>query len=89
MRNIFSLKERLFGVSNPEGNHGEDVKEEYYYLASTPTHSYMKALYKYPQAAFPYKQLREENKKRVSYIFHHKEGLKEKKAQRKSKKILF
>ena len=51
------LKERLFGVSGPEGNHGEDVKENYYYLDSTPTHSYCKALYKYPQAAFPYDEL--------------------------------
>jgi Glycosyl hydrolase family 63 C-terminal domain len=51
------LKERLFGVSGPEGNHGEDVKEYYYYLDSTPTHSYMKALYKYPQAPFPYSDL--------------------------------
>ena len=48
------LKERLFGLTNAEGNHGEDVKEYYYYLDSTPTHSYMKFLYKYPQAAFPY-----------------------------------
>ena len=48
------LKERLFGLTGPEGNHGEDVKELYYYLDSTPTHSYMKALYKYPQAEFPY-----------------------------------
>jgi len=48
------LKERLFGVGGPEGNHGEDVKECYFYLDSTPTHSYMKALYKYPQAEFPY-----------------------------------
>ncbi len=48
------LKERLFGVTGPEGNHGEDVKEEYFYLDSTPTHSYLKALYKYPQAEFPY-----------------------------------
>ncbi len=55
------LKERLFGLTNPEGNHGEDVKECYYYLDSTPTHSYMKALYKYPQRAFPYSQLIEEN----------------------------
>lgn len=47
------LKERLFGLANGEGNHGEDVKEYYYYLDSTPTHSYMKYLYKYPQAAFP------------------------------------
>jgi len=51
------LKERLFGVTGPEGNHGEDVKEYYFYLDSTPTHSYMKFLYKYPQAAFPYAQL--------------------------------
>ncbi|HET9869306.1 MAG TPA: glucosidase, partial [bacterium] len=58
------LKERLFGLSGPEGNHGEDVKECYYYLASSPTHSYMKALYKYPQAAFPYAQLVEENRRR-------------------------
>jgi hypothetical protein len=55
------LKERLFGLSNPEGNHGEDVKECYYYLASSPTHSYSKALYKYPQAEFPYEALREIN----------------------------
>ncbi len=48
------LKERLFGLTGSEGNHGEDVKELYYYLDSTPTHSYMKALYKYPQAEFPY-----------------------------------
>jgi hypothetical protein len=59
------LKERLFGLTNQEGNHGEDVKEIYYYLDSTPTHSYMKMLYKYPQAAFPYDQLRDENKKRT------------------------
>lgn len=58
------LKERLFGLSNPEGNHGEDVKELYYYLDSTPTHSYMKMLYKYPQRAFPYAQLILENRKR-------------------------
>src|ERR1700744_214052 len=58
------LKERLFGLSNPEGNHGEDVKECYYYLDSTPTHSYMKGLYKYPQAEFPYDKLVEENKAR-------------------------
>ena len=51
------LKERLFGLTNSEGNHGEDVKEYYYYLDSTPTHSYMKYLYKYPQAAFPYDDL--------------------------------
>ena len=48
------LKERLFGLANEEGNHGEDVKELYYYLDGTPTHSYMRMLYKYPQAAFPY-----------------------------------
>src|SRR4029450_4013028 len=48
------LKERLFGLTNNEANHGEDVKECYYYLDSTPTHSYMKYLYKYPQAAYPY-----------------------------------
>lgn len=56
------LKERLFGLSGPEGNHGEDVKEYYFYLDSTPTHSYMKYLYKYPQAAFPYMKLIEENR---------------------------
>jgi hypothetical protein len=58
------LKERLFGLTGPEGNHGEDVKECYYYLDSTPTHSYMRALYKYPQVAFPYAQLVEENRRR-------------------------
>ena len=58
------LKERLFGLTGPEGNHGEDVKELYYYLDSTPTHSYMKYLYKYPQAAFPYERLIEENRNR-------------------------
>jgi hypothetical protein len=58
------LKERLFGLTGHEGNHGEDVKEYYFYLDSTPTHSYMKFLYKYPQAAFPYDQLVEENHKR-------------------------
>jgi hypothetical protein len=58
------LKERLFGLTGSEGNHGEDVKELYYYLDSTPTHSYMKMLYKYPQAEFPYAKLVEENKKR-------------------------
>ena len=52
------LKERLFGLTGPEGNHGEDVKEEYFYLDATPTHSYCKALYKYPHAAFPYEELR-------------------------------
>ncbi len=58
------LKERLFGLTGPEGNHGEDVKELYYYLDSTPTHSWMRALYKYPQAAFPYAQLVEESRRR-------------------------
>jgi hypothetical protein len=58
------LKERLFGLTGPEGNHGEDVKECYYYLDSTPTHSYMKALYKYPQAEFPYAWLVHENRRR-------------------------
>ncbi len=58
------LKERLFGLTNGQGNHGEDVKEAYYYLDSTPTHSYLKALYKYPQAAFPYQQLLDENARR-------------------------
>jgi len=58
------LKERLFGLTGDEGNHAEDVKEYYFYLDSTPTHSYMKYLYKYPQAAFPYAQLVEENRRR-------------------------
>src|SRR5438128_12015098 len=58
------LKERLFGLTNPEGNHSEDVKEVYFYLDATPTYSYFKALYKYPQAEFPYKALREENRRR-------------------------
>ncbi|KAJ7072348.1 glycoside hydrolase family 63 protein [Mycena amicta] len=58
------LKERLFGVTGHQGNHGEDVKELYYYLDSTPTHSYMKFLYKYPQRAFPYEQLVTENQNR-------------------------
>ena len=58
------LKERLFGLTGPEGNHGEDVKEYYFYLDSTPTHSYMKALYKYPQRAFPYAELVAENRRR-------------------------
>ena len=58
------LKERLFGLTGSQGNHGEDVKEYYFYLDSTPTHSYMKYLYKYPQAAFPYTQLVEENGRR-------------------------
>jgi len=58
------LKERLFGLSNSEGNHSEDVKELYYYLDATPTHSYLKLLYKYPQREFPYAQLVEENRRR-------------------------
>ncbi len=58
------LKERLFGLTGNEGNHGEDVKEYYFYLDSTPTHSYMKFLYKYPQAAFPYADLVQENRRR-------------------------
>src|SRR5438477_7158443 len=58
------VKERLFGLAGPEGNHGEDVKEYYFYLDSTPTHSYMKHLYKYPQRAFPYALLVEENRRR-------------------------
>ena len=59
------LKERLFGLAGNEGNHGEDVKEYYFYLDSTPTHSYMKMLYKYPQRAFPYAELVEENRRRT------------------------
>ena len=55
------LKERFFGLNNGEGNHGEDVKELYYYLDSAPDHSYMRMLYKYPQTAFPYTQLLAEN----------------------------
>ena len=58
------LKERLFGLTGPEGNHGEDVKELYYYLDSTPTHSYLKALYKYPQAEYPYEALVRGNRER-------------------------
>ena len=58
------LKERLFGLNNEEGNHGEDVKEVYYYLDATPTHSYLKMLYKYPQREFPYAQLVDENARR-------------------------
>lgn len=58
------LKERFFGLTNPEGNHGEDVKEIYYYLDSTPTHSYMRMLYKYPQNEYPYAHLVEESKRR-------------------------
>src|SRR5689334_5799727 len=61
------LKEHLFGLTGSEGNHGEDVKEYYFYLDNTPTHSYMKCLYKYPQQAFPYTQLAEENRRRSKF----------------------
>jgi hypothetical protein len=61
------LKERLFGLTNSEGNHGEDVKEYYFYLDSTPTHSYMKYLYKYPQAAYPYEDLVKTNRQRTRH----------------------
>jgi hypothetical protein len=56
------LKERLFGLTNSEANHGEDVKEYYFYIDSTPTHSYMKYLYKYPQREYPYRELIETNR---------------------------
>ncbi|HET9833793.1 MAG TPA: hypothetical protein VFP91_18855, partial [Vicinamibacterales bacterium] len=59
------LKERLFGLTNAEGNHGEDVKEYYYYLDATPSHSYLRMLYKYPQNQYPYAQLVEENARRT------------------------
>jgi mannosylglycerate hydrolase MGH1-like protein/glycosyl hydrolase family 63 len=65
------LKERLFGLTGSEGNHGEDVKEYYFYLDSTPTHSYMKYLYKYPQAEFPYRKLVEENRRRDRKAFEY------------------
>jgi hypothetical protein len=65
------LKERLFGLTNSEGNHGEDVKEYYFYLDSTPTHSYMKYLYKYPQAAYPYEDLLETNRRRTREDFEY------------------
>ena len=65
------LKERLFGLTNSEGNHGEDVKEYYFYLDSTPTHSYMKYLYKYPQAAYPYANLVETNRRRGRQDFEY------------------
>src|SRR5882672_1468786 len=58
------LKERIFGLTNNEGNHGEDAKELYYYLDAAPTHSYLKMLYKYPQREFPYGRLVEENRRR-------------------------
>ena len=62
------LKERMFGLTGNEGNHGEDVKEYWFYLDNTPTHSYMKVLYKYPQRAFPYQQLIEENRSRWGQV---------------------
>jgi hypothetical protein len=65
------LKERLFGLTNSEANHGEDVKEYYFYLDSTPTHSYMKYLYKYPQAAFPYADLIDTNRRRTRTDFEY------------------
>ena len=65
------LKERLFGLTGPQGNHGEDVKELYYYLENTPTHSYMKHLYKYPQNEFPYVQLVEENRRRGKHEYEY------------------
>jgi hypothetical protein len=65
------LKDRLFGLTNSEGNHGEDVKEYYFYLDSTPTHSYMKYLYKYPQAVFPYNNLVETNRRRSREEFEY------------------
>jgi hypothetical protein len=65
------LKERIFGLTNPEGNHGEDVKDYYFYLDSTPTHSYMKMLYKYPHAAFPYDELRGVNHERTRTDFEY------------------
>jgi hypothetical protein len=58
------LKERLFGLANPEGNHGESIKEAHFYLDNTPSHSYMKYLYKYPQKKFPYEDIRKENASR-------------------------
>src|SRR6202040_4046202 len=65
------LKERLFGLGGHQGNHAEDVKELYYYLDSTPTHSYMKCLYKYPQSQFPYSQLVEVNRRRSRSEFEY------------------
>jgi len=65
------LKERLFGLTNREGNHGEDVKEYYFYLDSTPTHSYMKYLYKYPQAAYPYDAILDANRRRTRNEFEY------------------
>src|SRR5688572_6953994 len=65
------LKERLFGLTGNEGNHGEDVKELYFYLDSTPTHSFMRWLYKYPQREFPYTELVEENRQRGRAVPEH------------------
>ncbi|GMU51426.1 MAG: hypothetical protein AMXMBFR33_05720 [Candidatus Xenobia bacterium] len=65
------LKERLFGLSNGQGNHGEDVNEYYFYLDNTPTHSYQKFLYKYPQSAFPYRELYEVNARRTRHDFEY------------------
>src|SRR5215510_2570610 len=65
------LKERLFGLTNSQGNHGEDVKEYYFYVDSTPTHSYMKYLYKYPQREFPYRDLVETNRRRSREEFEY------------------
>src|SRR5712672_4188482 len=65
------LKERLFGLTNSEGNHGEDVKEYYFYIDSTPTHSYMKYLYKYPQREYPYRDLVETNRRRSREEFEY------------------
>src|SRR3974390_655069 len=65
------LKERLFGLTNSESNHGEDVKEYYFYVDSTPTHSYMKYLYKYPQREFPYRDLVETSRKRTREEFEY------------------
>ena len=65
------LKERIFGLTGSKGNHGEDVKDYYFYLDSTPTHSYMKGLYKYPQAEFPYAELEAENRQRGRGVMEH------------------
>src|SRR3954463_15451004 len=65
------LKERLFGLTNPEGNHGEDVKEYYFYVDNTPSHAYMKYLYKYPQAAYPYNDLVDTNRNRTRTEFEY------------------
>src|SRR3974390_1499584 len=66
------LKERLFGLTGNQGNHGEDVKEQYFYLDSTPTHSYMRMLYKYTQPEFPSLALVEENRRRTRHDFEYK-----------------